>query len=66
MYIKSQIALMVEGIVGLLNESVVANRSCLDCKHFDEASAHCKQFNAKPPPRTIVNGCDSFAGEIPF
>ena len=36
---------------------------CHNCIHWD---GKCKLFNAVPPSRTIVLGCEEFQYEIPF
>lgn len=43
-------------------------RNCLNCTYFVENTMFCKQWNARPPAKTIVYGCDSHddIGVIPF
>lgn len=51
---------------------IVANgdpfQSCLTCTHFTENTQFCKRWDARPPPRVIVYGCDEYddISEIPF
>lgn len=35
-------------------------RSCLACACFDEVKEHCGKYNARPPARVIVFGCEGF------
>lgn len=43
-------------------------QNCLNCLNFNEKSEICKLYNAKPPARVIVYGCEKFddISEIPF
>ena len=42
--------------------------TCLNCGHFqgDDLNYICKQFNLKPPPIIIINGCEQHTALIPF
>lgn len=39
---------------------------CLNCDHWDSVKESCKKYNAVPPPRVIVVGCDDHEIDIPF
>ena len=42
------------------------NRTCLDCKDFDERGGEiCRKWGVRPPARTLVMGCDAW-DNIPF
>ncbi len=43
-------------------------QNCLSCSHFTENTMFCKRWNARPPAKTIVYGCDEYddIGVIPF
>jgi len=55
-----------------LKLEVVLNKvltTCLNCKHWsNDANEYCILFNAKPPAKIIVFGCDNYMDiqEIPF
>ena len=42
-------------------------QSCINCEHF-QADEKCKLFNARPPAKIIVYGCEKWIGkdEIPY
>lgn len=43
-------------------------QSCINCKHFTEATELCKLANMRPPARVICYGCPQYEDkqEIPF
>lgn len=43
-------------------------RTCVNCGKFesDDLNYICKQYNMKPPPRVIINGCEQHSDLIPF
>ena len=41
-------------------------RTCLNCEFFDEKIENCKLFNARPPIKIIVTGCEGHTYDIPF
>jgi hypothetical protein len=67
MYTKQQFVQIVKGMADIIGDEKIAPRTCLDCKFFEEKSERCGKWNAKPPARTIVNGCAAYVEmEIPF
>jgi hypothetical protein len=50
----------------MVNHIDVMTTTCASCAHYDHNSEICRQFNAKPPCKVIVVGCEKFIGEIPF
>lgn len=66
MYTKQQVYPIVKHLADVLGKGVVAFRCCLDCIHFDEEKEVCAKWNARPPARVIVNGCDDHVDKIPF
>jgi hypothetical protein len=40
--------------------------NCLNCEHFDEDKEICSKYKARPPARTIAEGCPSWEIDIPF
>lgn len=41
-------------------------KCCCNCVDFDEHKMACNRFNAKPPAKVIVVGCEEHADDIPF
>lgn len=40
--------------------------SCIGCLWFQEANEMCQRYQARPPARTIANGCEGWESDIPF
>lgn len=40
--------------------------NCLNCIHFKEKIEECSKYKARPPARTIVEGCKEWDLNIPF
>lgn len=41
-------------------------RCCANCEYFDHQQAWCKRYQAQPPPKVIVVGCEEHLDHIPF
>jgi hypothetical protein len=41
-------------------------RHCTNCERFDDETEICRLYQARPPARVIVSGCDKHEDEIPF
>lgn len=54
------VELIINRTVQLLADSQGWGKTCLGCSNFDEPSEICKKWNARPPARTIVEGCEAF------
>ena len=39
--------------------------TCLNCHHWQERTELCGKFNARPPAKVIVSGCEEHT-DIPF
>lgn len=50
----------------MVNHIDVMTTTCASCTHYDHNSETCRLWNAKPPCKVIVVGCDKYLGEIPF
>ncbi len=52
----------------LENEHHYPYRNCLSCSHFTEAKELCNYWQAKPPVRVLVYGCEKHndISDIPF
>ncbi len=48
-----------------LEETYVVQQ-CTNCDHFDLDGNRCEKYNATPPARVVVIGCDQWAPDIPF
>ena len=40
--------------------------NCLNCCSFHEETEQCAKYKARPPARTIAEGCPAWDLEIPF
>lgn len=40
--------------------------SCFNCAYFVEKEEQCVRWKVRPPAATIVYGCESWEGDIPF
>ena len=40
--------------------------NCVSCDNFDIPREICLNFNARPPAKVIVTGCDKFRNDVPF
>lgn len=36
-------------------------RCCPNCYHWDQTAEVCRKWGARPPARTIADGCEAFA-----
>jgi len=41
-------------------------RTCLNCEHWGTLKGICNKFEATPPLKVVVVGCQVWEGEIPF
>lgn len=43
-------------------------QNCLSCSHFTENTMFCKRWDARPPAKTIIYGCDEYDDlyDVPF
>lgn len=41
-------------------------RNCVNCDHWQDDKQLCGQFNALPPAKIIVVGCEKHTDLIPF
>lgn len=54
--------------IAKMNNDIVTKSAdnCLNCENFDEDSEVCSKYKARPPARTIAEGCESWDLDIPF
>jgi hypothetical protein len=50
----------------VFNAIVMATRTCANCERYCHSTEKCLLWNARPPARTIVEGCDEHRDEVPF
>lgn len=48
----------------LINTHTVT--SCLNCLYWDEPKDQCEKYQARPPLKIAVIGCDTYEQDIPF
>ena len=41
-------------------------KNCINCINFKETGEVCTKYNARPPARTIAQGCEAHEFDIPF
>ena len=52
--------------VHVFNALMQATRTCANCSKYCHETETCLMWNARPPARTIVAGCDEHEDEVPF
>ena len=50
----------------MLAAHAIAANNCMICDNFDQVKEVCKFYNARPPAKIIVVGCEKFCADIPF
>lgn len=56
---------LVEVHLNMIDQAVVP--TCVTCCYWNNSSEACSKYNARPPARTIVTGCQEwYFDDIPF
>lgn len=65
---EPEVKLLQDLLVGTAERltKALATRNCVRCEHYREGEEVCSLYNARPPARTIIQGCDSWEDGIPF
>lgn len=59
-------SLNLQDRIATLIEEARLHRTCITCEHFDEALELCALAQARPPARTIAQGCPAWRENPPF